>query len=149
LFDFTAAQLKQSNPGSATIMDGIILYDKFIPTLLAYFVNCLKIILFYRVTMNLQKMRVLPRRAEFVGANVLYVARTATLAFTDPRRLVLKLTLDLMVEWKFLTVSLLEWSKLFMLVNIPSDDDSPTSLANLEARELFASKAEAHRTPRK
>jgi hypothetical protein len=78
----------------------------------------------------------------------LYVARTATSAFTDPKSSVSKLTLNLMVEWKVLTVSLSEWSKLFMLVNMPSED-GPTSAANLEARELFASRAEAHRTPRK
>jgi hypothetical protein len=76
LFDFTAEQLKQSNPGSAVIVDDVILYDKFIPTLLAYFANCLKILLFYRVTINLRKTRVLPRRAEFVGVDVLKEGNT-------------------------------------------------------------------------
>jgi hypothetical protein len=71
MFDFTKEQLTQSNPGSAVIVDDIILYDKFIPTLLAYFVNCLKILLFYRVTVNLRKTRVLPRRAKFVGVDVM------------------------------------------------------------------------------
>ena len=70
-FDFTPQQLQLSNPGSAVIVDDVILYDKFIPTLLAYFANCLKVLLFYRVTIKQRKTRVLPRRAKFVGVDVL------------------------------------------------------------------------------
>jgi hypothetical protein len=52
------------------------------------------------------------------------------------------------VEWNVNSFALEEWSRLFMLVN-NSMAEGPTSVANLEVKEEFASKAAAHRTPGK
>jgi hypothetical protein len=82
----------------------------------------------------------------------LFVAKTASTAFADPRTCVNFLTPDLLVDWNSNTFSLEKWVRLFMLVS-DSETDSPVkvpiSLANLEAKGLFAAKAEAHRTPGK
>jgi hypothetical protein len=76
------------------------------------------------------------------------VAKTATTAFADPRSHYLKLTPELWSDWDNLACSLEEWSRLFILVNNASDN-VPATLASLEARANFASRAEAHRTPGK
>jgi hypothetical protein len=57
----------------------------------------------------------------------------------------MNLTPDLVIEWSNQISSLQEWTKLFMLVNNSSEDE-PTLAANLEAKELFAIRAKAHRT---
>jgi hypothetical protein len=83
-----------------------------------------------------------------VNPGDLYVAKTATTAYADPKSNYMKLTPELWSDWDNLACSLDEWSRLFMLVN-DTDDDVPATLAKLEARSNFASQAEAHRTPGK
>ena len=78
----------------------------------------------------------------------LYVAKTATTAYADPKCHYLRLTPELWSDWDNLACSLEEWSRLFMLVN-NATDNAPATLAELEARSNFASQAEAHRTPGK
>jgi hypothetical protein len=78
----------------------------------------------------------------------LYVAKTATTAFADPKTHYMRLTPELWAEWNTLAFPLEEWSRLFMLVN-KAPDDGPATAAEVEARANFAAKAEAHRTPGK
>jgi hypothetical protein len=78
----------------------------------------------------------------------LFVSKTASTAFADPKCSVMFLTPDLLVDWNSAARTISEWSRLFMLVNTTSSE-GPTSHANLEAKEDFAHKAEAHRTPGK
>jgi hypothetical protein len=78
----------------------------------------------------------------------LFVAKTPTTAFADPKSSVNFLTPDLLVSWNSNACPLEEWSRLFMLVN-STVSDGPTSAAILEAKEDFAVRAEAHRTPGK
>jgi hypothetical protein len=83
-----------------------------------------------------------------VSPGDLYVAKTATTAFADPKSHYLRLTPELWSDWDNLACSLEEWSRLFMLVNNDTDA-APATFAELEARAHFASQAEAHRTPGK
>jgi hypothetical protein len=78
----------------------------------------------------------------------LFVAKTATTAFADPKSSLSFLTPGLVVEWNSSSFTLEEWSQLFMLVN-NSTSKIPTLAATLEAQSDFASRAKAHRTPGK
>jgi hypothetical protein len=78
----------------------------------------------------------------------LFVCKSVARAFADPNSSISCLTPDLLVSWNSAACSLEEWSRLFMLVNA-SASEGPTSAAILEAKEEFATKAEAHRTPGK
>jgi hypothetical protein len=78
----------------------------------------------------------------------LFVADSPTRVYADPKTSIAYLSPDLLVEWNVNSFALEEWSSLFMLVNI-SMAEGPTSVANLEVKEEFASKAAAHRTPGK
>ena len=80
----------------------------------------------------------------------LFVAKSATSAFADPSSAILSLTPDLVASWSAKVHTLEEWSKLFMLVKTSAvDGEGPTSAANLEAKEIFAQRAQIHRTPAK
>ena len=61
----------KSNPGSAVIVDDLMLHDSNEISLIAYFLSVLEILVHYRVTINLRKGRFLSTRAEFVGIDVL------------------------------------------------------------------------------
>ena len=63
--------IKDSAPGSAVIVDDLMLHDSNELSLMAYFVSILKVLVHYQVTINLRKGRFLPKRAEFVGVDVL------------------------------------------------------------------------------
>jgi hypothetical protein len=78
----------------------------------------------------------------------LFVSKTPTTAFTDPKCSVMFLTPELLVDWNGCARTVDEWSRLFLLVNVTARD-GPTSAANLEAKQEFADRAEAHRTPGK
>jgi hypothetical protein len=84
-----------------------------------------------------------------VSPGDLYVAKTATSAFADPKSHFMFLTAELWLAWNSRSCSLEEWSRLFMLVNNADEEEGPTSSARLEAQETFATRAEAHRTPGK
>ena len=71
LEEHSAEALKTSNPGSAVIVDDLMLHDRNAVSLLAYFLCVLEVLVHYRVTINLRKGRFLPSRAEFVGVDVL------------------------------------------------------------------------------
>jgi hypothetical protein len=77
----------------------------------------------------------------------LYVARMPTSVFTDPKCHYMNLTPELWSDWNNLSCLMEEWC-LFMLVNNASNE-GPVMAAEVEAQEIFAAKAEAHRTPRK
>jgi hypothetical protein len=79
----------------------------------------------------------------------LFVAKTPTSAFADPRAHFMDLTPELWLDWNNRSYTLEEWSRLFMLVNNRDDEEGPTSAAGLEAQATFADKAEARRTPAK
>jgi hypothetical protein len=83
-----------------------------------------------------------------VSPGDLFVLKGGTTAFADPTTSVGKLSPDLLVSWSSKSNSLSEWSRLFMLVE-DSLEHGPASAAILEAKENFASRAEAHRTPGK
>ncbi len=89
------------DPGSAVIVDNIIMYAKCVVSLLAYYLSILKTLKFYRVTANLRKGRYFPTRAEFVGTDVLATGNapaeskyhaieklTRPILFTDLRMLI-------------------------------------------------------------
>jgi hypothetical protein len=78
----------------------------------------------------------------------LYVAKSPTTAFVDPKCHYLNLTPELWSDWNNRAASLDEWRRLFMLVN-DDTEDGPANAAEVEARENFAVRAEAHRTPGK
>jgi hypothetical protein len=59
-----------SNPGSAVIVDDVILFAKTLWQLLFYFTCVLSVLQHHRVTVKLRKTRLLPKRAEFVGVDV-------------------------------------------------------------------------------
>src|SRR5210317_831761 len=63
--------LQETDPNASVIVDDVLLFDRNILTLIAYFVTCLEILKKYRVTVNLRKTRFLPARAEFVGRDLL------------------------------------------------------------------------------
>jgi hypothetical protein len=65
------ALLKQDNPGSAIIIDNLLLYAKHPVVLLAYFMAILKVLLHHRVSIKLRKARFIPSSAEFVGMDLL------------------------------------------------------------------------------
>lgn len=58
-------------PKSAVIVDDVILAAVNPTTLLYYYTCVLSVLQFYRVTVKLRKSRFFPRRAEFVGLDVL------------------------------------------------------------------------------
>jgi hypothetical protein len=58
-------------PGSAVIVDDIILFAKTAAILLTYFKCVIEILKQYRVTVKLRKTRFLPKRAEFVGVDIM------------------------------------------------------------------------------
>jgi hypothetical protein len=60
-----------SKPGSAVIVDDIILFAKSALLLFVYFICILDVLEHHRVTLKLKKARFLPTRAEFVGIDVL------------------------------------------------------------------------------
>jgi hypothetical protein len=78
----------------------------------------------------------------------LYVLKGGTTGFADPKTSIQKLSPELLVSWNSKANSLEEWSRLFMLVE-DSVEHGPASAAILEAKETFADRAEAHRTPGK
>ena len=61
---------EQGEPGSAVIVDDIILYAYADKQMLNYLECVLEILQFYRVTVKLRKTRFFPSRAEFVGVDV-------------------------------------------------------------------------------
>ena len=61
----------EPEPKSAVIVDDIILAAVHATTLLFYFMCVLQVLKHHRVTVNLRKSRFMPRRAEFVGIDVL------------------------------------------------------------------------------
>ena len=61
----------EPTPRSAVIVDDVILAAVNAPTLLYYYTCVLSILQHYRVTVKLRKSRFFPRRAEFVGLDVL------------------------------------------------------------------------------
>jgi hypothetical protein len=62
---------KASKPGSAVIVDDILLFARTAAALLYYLVCVLETLQHYRVTVKLRKTRFLPSRAEFVGIDIL------------------------------------------------------------------------------
>jgi hypothetical protein len=60
-----------SKPGSAIIVDDIILFAKSALLLFVYFICILDVLELHRVTVKLKKARFMPTRAEFVGIDVL------------------------------------------------------------------------------
>jgi hypothetical protein len=60
-----------SKPGSAVIVDDVILFAMTILQLLFYFTCVLEVLQHHRVTVKLNKTRFLPKRAEFVGVDIL------------------------------------------------------------------------------
>jgi hypothetical protein len=69
-----ARQTRQANtsrPGSAVIVDDVILFAKTLWKLLFYFTCVLAILKHHRVTVKLLKTRFVPKRAEFVGVDVM------------------------------------------------------------------------------
>jgi hypothetical protein len=78
----------------------------------------------------------------------LYIAKTATTAFAEPKSHIQRLTPELWSEWNNLSCTQEEWNRLFMLVN-EKTEEGPVTAAEIEARATFAAKAEAHRTPGK
>jgi hypothetical protein len=78
----------------------------------------------------------------------LFVADLPTRVYADPKTFITFLSPDLLVDWNVSSYALEEWSRLFMLVN-NSMAEGPTSIAKLELKEDFATKAEAHCTPGK
>jgi hypothetical protein len=65
------AEDKAPDPTSAVIVDDIIIAAANAPLLLFYFTCVLSVLHFYRVTVKLRKTRFFPKRAEFVGSDVL------------------------------------------------------------------------------
>lgn len=65
-----AGLIAVGKPGSAVIVDDVILYARNVPTLIAYTLAMLEMFVVYRVTIKLRKTRFLPARAEFVGVDV-------------------------------------------------------------------------------
>ena len=65
------ARPEEPKPKSAVIVDDIILAAVHAPTLLFYFLCVLNRLKHHRVTVNLRKSRFMPKRAEFVGVDVL------------------------------------------------------------------------------
>jgi hypothetical protein len=61
----------EPDPRSAVIVDDILLATEKAPTLFFYLSCVLSVLQFYRVTVKLRKTRFFPKRAEFVGADVL------------------------------------------------------------------------------
>ena len=64
-------QKTTSKPGSAVIVDDVILYAKTLWQLLFYFTCVLSVLQHHRVTVKLLKTRLLPKQAEFVGVDVM------------------------------------------------------------------------------
>jgi hypothetical protein len=76
---------KTGQPGSAVIVDDIILYAWCMISLLAFFVSVCKILKHYRVTAKLRKARFLPSlHAEFVGIEVLANGNSPAQSKYDP-----------------------------------------------------------------
>ena len=68
----SASKLREEDqPGSAIIIDDLMLYAKHVVVLLAYFVNILETLQHYRVSIRLRKTRFLARYAEFVGIDTM------------------------------------------------------------------------------
>jgi hypothetical protein len=63
-------------PGSAVIVDDIILFAKTAAVLLTYFKCVIEILQHYRVTVKLRKTRFFPKRAEFVGVDIMTEGNT-------------------------------------------------------------------------
>jgi hypothetical protein len=63
-------QSTTSRPGSAVIVDDVILFAKTLWMLLFYFTCVLSVLMHHRVTVKLWKTRLIPKRAEFVGVDV-------------------------------------------------------------------------------
>ena len=57
-------------PGSAVIVDDIILFAHTASALLYYFICMIEILQHHRVTIKLRKTRFFPPRAEFVGVDI-------------------------------------------------------------------------------
>ena len=57
-------------PGSAVIVDDIILFAHTATILLFYFICMVEVLQHHRVTIKLRKMRFFPARAEFVGVDI-------------------------------------------------------------------------------
>jgi hypothetical protein len=64
-------QTNTSEPGSAVIVDDIILFATTAAILLTYFRCVIEVLKHYRVTVKLRKTRFFPKRAEFVGVDIM------------------------------------------------------------------------------
>jgi hypothetical protein len=64
-------QKTTSKPGSAVIVDDVILFAKTLWQLLFYFTCVLSVLQHHRVTVKLLKTRFLPKRPEFVGVDIM------------------------------------------------------------------------------
>lgn len=75
-----------SKPGSAVIVDDVILFAMSILQLLFYFTCVLEILQHHRVTIKLKKTRFLPKRAEFVKIDILRDGNTPAQSQNDAIR---------------------------------------------------------------
>jgi hypothetical protein len=75
-----------STPGSAVIVDDVILFASSPLQLLFYFTCVLEVLQHHRVTVKLKKTRFLPTRAEFVGVDILRDGNTPAQAKNDAIR---------------------------------------------------------------
>jgi hypothetical protein len=67
--------------------------------------------------------------------------------FVDPSLAPSILEPELLAQWRSQASTLDGWCRLFVLASSPSSQEEPASKATLEAEELFATRAEAFRTP--
>jgi hypothetical protein len=65
-----------SRPGLAVIVDDIILFAKTAAIHLSYFKCVIEVLKHYRVTLKLRKTRFFPKRAEFVGFDIMKEGNT-------------------------------------------------------------------------
>jgi hypothetical protein len=61
---------RDPKPGSAVIVDDIILFAHTVTALLYYFICMVEVLQHHRVTVKLRKTRFFPPRAEFVGVDI-------------------------------------------------------------------------------
>ena len=66
-----AEMLERDNPGSAVIVDDLLIYARSPIVLLAYFISILRVLQHHWVAIKLRKTRFLPSSAEFVGLDLL------------------------------------------------------------------------------
>jgi uncharacterized protein YoxC len=81
-----------------------------------------------------------------IQPGLLFVAKTASTAFSEPHMSHADLTPELLVEWNNKAAPLEHWTRLFLLASAVNQD-GPASAAAMEAQNDFAQRAEAFRTP--